>query len=632
MTHEAYEALVQRLEAYARTHPGRYAVRVGVLAGLAYGYVWLVLLLATALLVGLIRLEIVGGFGGGGMIRIMLALALVVYTILRALWVPFQPPVGIAIARTDAPGLMALVDELVGAVHARPFDQVVVSEDVNAAVSQRPRFGLLGGYRNYLIVGLPLAHALSAEEFRAVLAHEVGHLSRAHGRFGAWIYRIRVMWLRLGEQMQARRTWGAWLFEWFLKRWSPYFTAYSFVLARSQEYEADRFAVQMGGAAALGRALTRLELAGAWLEPRFWAGVRHRLPDVAEPPAGIIEEFTVAVREAAPPDIARRSLAQALARRTGVADTHPSLSERLRAMGVGPDVATEAAMEPPAAGASAAERYFGAAGNRLIDLLDERWRKLVRAGWAAGHEETARKRIRLEELDQRAASGPLGESLQWERCELTHELRGQEEAEPLLRDLLRAAPDHPFANLIMGRLLLDRDDESGLALVERAIERHPACRESGHAVLIAYHERHGRREEVERQRRLEWSHHDQMAVAEAERAGVSNTDTLVAHMLPTEEVRRIAEQLGKFPEVKEAYLARKEVRQFSDVPLYVLGIRLDRPWYRSPTAGSRHLLQRIAAEVKVSGEWLVVALGRDTAGIAEHLKRIPGARLVPPQG
>ncbi len=632
MTHEAYEALVQRLEAYAGAHPGRYAARVGVLAGLGYGYVWLVLLLATGLLVWLVRLEIGGGFGGGGLIRIMLALVLVVYTILRALWVPFQPPVGIAIGRTDAPALMALVDELVGAVHARPFDQVVISEDVNAAVSQHPRFGLLGGYRNYLIVGLPLAHALSAEEFRAVLAHEVGHLSRAHGRFGAWIYRVRVMWLRLSEQMQARRTWGAWLFEWFLSRWSPYFNAYSFVLARSQEYEADRFAVQVGGADALGRALTRLELAGAWIEPRFWTGVRRRLADTAEPPAGIIEELSAAVRQVIPPDMVHRSLAQALARRTDVADTHPSLSDRLHAMGVGPDVAAASVAQPPGALASAVERYFGAAGNRLTTQLDEHWRALVHAGWAAGHQEAARKRSRLQELDQHAALESPGESLQWERCELTVELRGPEEAELLLRDLLRAAPDHPFANLIMGRLLLERDDAAGFALVERAIERHPACREQGHALLIAYHERHGRGAEVERQRRLAWSHDDQMAVAEAERVGVSNTDTLMAHTLPAEEVRRIAEQLEKFPEVKEAYLARKEVRQFSDVPLYVLGIRLDRPWYRSPTAGSRDLFQRIAAEVQVSGEWLVVALGQDTAGIAENLKRIPGARLVPPRG
>src|SRR5512147_881620 len=250
MTREHYEALVQRLEGYAKAHPDRYTVRVGVLAGLGYAYVWLVLAITTLLLIGLIRLELMGELRAG-MLQITLALGLLVYTTLRALWVRFERPVGIPVGHDDAPALMALVDELVAAVQGHPFDEVVVSGDFNAAVSQLPRFGLLGGYHNSLLIGLPLAHALTPDEFRAVLAHEVAHLSRAHGRFAAWIYRVRGMWTRLTEQLQARRTWGAWLFEWFLKRWSPYFSAYSFVLARAQEREADRFAVRAAGADAL---------------------------------------------------------------------------------------------------------------------------------------------------------------------------------------------------------------------------------------------------------------------------------------------------------------------------------------------------------------------------------------------
>jgi Zn-dependent protease with chaperone function len=629
VTHEAYEALVQRLATYARTHPGRYAVRVGALAGLGYAYVWLVLVLATVLLVWLVRLEILGGFRGGGMIRIILALLLFVYAILRALWVRFPPPAGIAVSRSDAPALLALVDELVSAVHTRPFDQVVVSEDFNAAVSQRPRFGLLGGYRSSLIVGLPLALALSPEEFRAVLAHEVGHLSRAHGRFGAWIYRVRAMWMRLSEQIQARRTWGAWLFEWFLRRWSPYFNAYSFVLARWQEYEADRFAVRVGGASALGRALTKLEVIGVGVERGYWEGVRRRLAAAAEPPSGIIVGLAAAVRQAMPEAVSSRWLRQAIARRSDSADTHPSLSERLRAMGAGPEVATVAAVQPPPGGGTA-ERYFGGAKDRLLAQLDEQWQRLIRARWAAGHEAAVRKSTRLDELDQRAMAGPLDEALQWERSELTLELRGEDPAEPLLRGMLRTAPDHPLANLTLGRLLLDRDDAAGVALVQRAMERHPAYREPGYALLVPYHERHGRVEEAERLRRLAWSHGDQLAVAQLERSGVSNTDPLIAHALPAESVRRIVEHLRAFPEIKAAYLARKALRQFGDVPLYVLGVRLDRPWYRSQTAGRGAVLRRIATDVPIPGAWFVVALGQETAGVAEHLERIPDARLLPP--
>ncbi|MGE5744186.1 MAG: M48 family metalloprotease [Gemmatimonadota bacterium] len=629
MTREDYEALVQRLEGYAKAHPDRYAVRVGVLAGLGYAYVWLVLAIATGLLVWLVRVEIRGEFGGAGLIRLTVALVLFVYTILRALWVRFEAPAGIVVGRDDVPELMSLVDELVTAVQAPAFDQVVVSEDFNAAVSQQPRFGLVGGYRSYLIVGLPLAYGLTAEEFRAVLAHEVGHLSRAHGRFGAWIYRVRVMWVRLTGRLQAQRTWGAWPFEWFLKRWSPYFNAYSFVLARAQEYEADRFAARVGGAAALGQALARLEVAGASIEQQFWGGVRRRLAQADEPPIGVIGEFSAAVRGAIPPGQSTRWLKQALARRTDVTDTHPSLSERLQALGIGAEVATAATAAPPG-GSSAAERYFGESAERLADVLDARWRTAVRPVWRAGHEEAVRKTTRLEELERRAVAGPLDAALQWERCELTLELNGEESAEPLLRDLLRAAPKHPFANLALGRLLLDRDDDAGLPLVGLAMEQHPVCRKPAYELLIAYYERQGRNEEAERQRRRAWSHGDQLALAEVERQGVSGSDTFTPHGLGPEEARRIAEHLMAFPEITEAYLVQKEVRHFTDMPLYVLGVRLSRPWYRYQSARwTTDVLRRIATQVPFAGQWFAVPLGSETRGIEKKLKRIEGARLLP---
>jgi hypothetical protein len=52
------------------------------------------------------------------------------------------------------------------------FHHVLVTDDFNAAVVQAPRLGLFGWYRNYLLIGLPLAKALTVEQFKAVLAHE----------------------------------------------------------------------------------------------------------------------------------------------------------------------------------------------------------------------------------------------------------------------------------------------------------------------------------------------------------------------------------------------------------------------------------------------------------------------------
>ena len=74
------------------------------------------------------------------------------------------------------------------------FHHVLVDDDVNAGVVQRPAFGLFGWPRNYLVLGLPLLEALPADEALSVVAHEYGHLAGSHGRFSAYIYRLRHTW------------------------------------------------------------------------------------------------------------------------------------------------------------------------------------------------------------------------------------------------------------------------------------------------------------------------------------------------------------------------------------------------------------------------------------------------------
>ncbi|MBA3686937.1 MAG: M48 family metalloprotease, partial [Planctomycetes bacterium] len=87
--------------------------------------------------------------------------------------------------------------------------------------------------------------------------HELGHLRGAHGRFGAWIYRQRCTWARLGQAVQAegRRDW---VFGPFLRWFAPYFNAYTFVLARLHEYQADAAAARVASAQTAGSALCRI--------------------------------------------------------------------------------------------------------------------------------------------------------------------------------------------------------------------------------------------------------------------------------------------------------------------------------------------------------------------------------------
>ena len=54
-------------------------------------------------------------------------------------------------------------------------------------------------------------------------------------------------WFQLLERVQKIRHKGSFIFENFFNWYAPFFSAYSFVLARMDEYEADRCAVQLAG-------------------------------------------------------------------------------------------------------------------------------------------------------------------------------------------------------------------------------------------------------------------------------------------------------------------------------------------------------------------------------------------------
>ena len=49
-----------------------------------------------------------------------------------------------------------MIDKLRRELGTRRFDQVLITDELNAGVVESPRLGLFGLYRSYLLIGLPL--------------------------------------------------------------------------------------------------------------------------------------------------------------------------------------------------------------------------------------------------------------------------------------------------------------------------------------------------------------------------------------------------------------------------------------------------------------------------------------------
>lgn len=254
MSAEQFEELVQRLEVQALRDPKGYRLRVLGLAILGYAY--LLFVLATLLvLFGILVWFIIEHGLNYGTVKLGIGLGALIFVMLASLWVSIPPFTGIVLTRQSIPKLFAMLDELCLKLDAPKFHTVLLNDDFNAGVGQRPRLGILGWYRSYLFLGMPYMQATSPQQFRAVIAHELGHLSGNHGKFGSWIYRQRRTWRQVLENFGEDEGFFNAIFQRFFRWYAPYFFGYTFVLARANEYEADRISVEAAGKEAAGDAL-----------------------------------------------------------------------------------------------------------------------------------------------------------------------------------------------------------------------------------------------------------------------------------------------------------------------------------------------------------------------------------------
>ena len=643
MRREEFESLVRKLEGAAAKDPVKYRVKTGLLAALGYGFV-LILLVAILGMIALTSVYIATSKRvDGNVIKILLALVLWAFVFLRSLWVKFEKPVGIPLKRENVLPLFQTVDRLTDALGAPRFHHILLTRDFNAAVVQHPRLGILGWQENYLLIGLPLLQGLSPEQFEGVLAHELGHLRGGHGQFGGWIYRVNATWARLLEQfgrqaglLKVSSTPLHSFFKWY----APYFHAYSFALRRQDEYEADAAAAQLVGGGKYADALCLLLAHGGFMEKQYWKRIyeKHRLqPAPSDTPyMGLIHAFrtqnneiqggetTGLIREPIPREEAQKELEEALLEETGFADTHPSLRDRLNALGEEPRL-------PEPFAESAAGRFLGPSLPHFAARMDAEWRESVTPIWRERHKTAQKEQSRLLFLKGKAVTIPLPTEEAWEQAKLTEAYEEKETALPLYQRLLQredAVSLRSAAAFAAGRILLEKKDPAGIAFVEQAMAADSQATVPSLKLLYRYYKQTGEEVTAKEIYTRTLNQADTEDEAKQERQAPTGARYL-PHGLPAKQLEVVRAQLAELPDAGEAYLVRKELRHFPEKPLYVLGVTLSSPWTRMQTSKDvgklkQDLLKKIST---LPGQGFVIVLYSDNAGIKKRMRKVEGALI-----
>ncbi|ROR41863.1 M48 family metalloprotease [Diaphorobacter sp. C33] len=585
------------------------AYRRGVAAFAALGYAWVLgcLALAVGMLVWVVPQLLHGKFRFAWVWIVMAACGLL-WLSLRALWVPRSPPHGVQITAREAPALFDALERIRRKIKGPPIHEVYLDDDFNASIRQEPRWGVLGGARNQLTLGLPLLMALDKKRLLAVLAHEYGHLRGDHGRFAAWIYRTRLSWHRLHEGMQDDAGPMAVATRAFLDWYWPRFAAKTFALARQDEYEADRIAARLLGQDEVAAALTEVEIKGAWLGEQFWR--QHWQGALSQPlpagPYGALQRLLALPPE---PAFAQMALRDAVRRLSGVDDTHPVLRDRVEAL-------TGGRPTLPPWSQRGALSLLGAQARGWLAHFDDQWCKANATVWKQHHARLQRAQERVRTLQSTQAGNSATETVELAR--LMRRLDPQAAVQPLYERVLAREPAHVGALLGLADSLAPQDVAGRLRCCEALWDCSPTHRwGAARGAVQALEQRAEAGGDYDAEALKRWRERVRQAEEVEDAALEELYDTpffqrVTRHDLSAFELGELQAELALHRAVARAWLVCKQLRAMPQRRTYLLFVQL-----RGLDAQARFALcRRLESELELPGQVLVLAAG-DTAALED---------------
>lgn len=628
MTDEEFDQLVTRIQERYGSRPVLLRLRILWMVLIGYAGFLAGLLLVLVIVIGLslgatIATTEVGVFLAGG---VALLLALALSQTLVFLWVPLERDQARTVTADEAPNLFRLLSILEKDYGSRSFRSVQITPHFNACVQSIPRWGVFGGSRSHLYIGLPLMQSLTPDQFAAVLAHEFGHLSSRHDRFSTWIYRLRHTWWLVFQKLQAAhekhsRTRVRGFVIRFIDWYWPRIHAHAFVLSRANEYQADRLAADWGGVAPMTQALWRIECFGHRLNSDFWESLKLLARVREDVPDDIMARMKAFLEEQPTNHDANRWIEQSMQALTNSADTHPSLSDRLRALDQ--DVGEVALQGFPAPAQHSADvALLGSSLQAITFDVNAQWVKENSLGWQSVFHEARRLEKRLESTEAAPATLTLTAEQQWERARTVAQLEGTAASEPLLRELLVAHPLHGPAILTLGSHLLERGHREGEDFLRRILneDEHEliptAC-----DILAAHFQKLGQSDQVRELRGIVSRFQEAQAAATKERNSVTAKDTFAAHGLTDFEVRELCKALADNSSLHSAWLVQKKLQHFKKERLFVLVVR-SRPsgFFNNSRADEDNRLPRsLMTTVTLPGRFLIVAPQGGFAALAKKV-------------
>jgi Zn-dependent protease with chaperone function len=188
---------------------------------------------------------------------------------------------GVRKERADCPRLYQALDEVAQRVDTEPVDEVYLSPGADFGVHQEGRgpFGVFGGNKRVLTLGLCVLHFLTVAELKAILAHEYAHFSHADTYWNRFLFQVTLSLRTALRRMADSGGWVTWVnpFYWFFWLYNKAYQLLASGFSRSREFLADRMACSLYGSDVFVRALEKVCTDGQLFEMTIYQQIQKLL-------------------------------------------------------------------------------------------------------------------------------------------------------------------------------------------------------------------------------------------------------------------------------------------------------------------------------------------------------------------
>jgi hypothetical protein len=406
----------------------------------------------------------------------------------------------------------------------------------------------------------------------------------------------------------SRQSFGAAFLRWFFDWYAPKFSARSFALARNNEYEADKVSVELTSARVATSALVSVHATAPHIEENFWARLIRQADTTPEPPKQPYRELADFL-EGSP--IGREELERRIDKEleieTHYANTHPSLKDRIAAIG-------SHAVVPDPVRVNAAEAWLGGHYETILDHFDRMWTDRNEVQWKNRYGYVAHARESLGKYQGQELDSLNDEEL-WDFASWTREFVSLDDAFALYCAFQRRHPNSIGAAFHIGMVLAERDDPAALDHLRIAFG-HPDT--LGNAARCGYEllQRQGETDGAESwwaEAMVANQYHQEAA---AERAQVTTKDDLESPVINDGLFELLKHQLHTHKNVKSAWLAQKVLQFNPESPVYVVAIR-PKGIYMS----SDSVIEKVAGNIDIEADVFVVGFWGGTGKIGRKVKK-----------